>query len=125
MPNGGKIDVTHAPGREGELDSMRVECSEPLAAWIFPRQGTHGSYAVHRVDGCARTRFIYFLKKHRGRWKKQSYRKKRTTSRTGRLHSDKDRAACTPHSILYSSQESRSLIFQRFPSDVVYSQRCG
>ena len=57
MPNGGKIDVTHAPGREGELDSMRVECSEPLAAWIFPRQGTHGSYAV---DECARTRFVYF-----------------------------------------------------------------
>ena len=56
MPSGGKIYVTHAPGR-GELDGMRVEYSEPLAAWIFPRQGTHGSYAV---DECARTRFVYF-----------------------------------------------------------------
>ena len=53
----------HAPGRGiRELDSMRVEYSEPLAAWIFPRQGTHGLYAVHGVDGCARTRFCLFLK---------------------------------------------------------------
>ena len=71
MPSGGNItiDATHAPGRGGEMDSMRVEYSEPLAPWIFPRQVTHGSYAVHRVDGCARTRFVYFSKKYRGRWK--------------------------------------------------------
>ena len=25
MPSGGEIDATHAPGRGGELDSMRVE----------------------------------------------------------------------------------------------------
>ena len=31
------------------LDSVRVEYSEPLTAWIFPRQGTHGLYAVHGV----------------------------------------------------------------------------
>ena len=60
MPSGGKIDATHASGRGRELDRMRVECSEPLAAWIFPRQGTHGSYAVHRVDGYARTRLVHF-----------------------------------------------------------------
>ena len=58
MSSGGKIDATHAPGRGRELDSMRVEYSEPLAAWIFPRQGTHGSYAVRSVDGCARTRVL-------------------------------------------------------------------
>ena len=50
--------------REGE-ESWTV-CvwgySQPLAAWIFPRQGTHGLYAVHGVDGCARTRFCLFLK---------------------------------------------------------------
>ena len=125
MPSGGKIYVTHAPGR-GELDGMRVEYSEPLAAWIFPRQGTHGSYAVHRVDGCARTRFVYFSKKYRGRWKKQSHGNKRTTNNTGRRHNDQHRAACTQHSTLYSGQESRSLhIFQRLPSDAVYSHHCG
>ena len=63
MPSGGKIDATHAPGRGEELDSLRVEYSEPIAAWILPRQGTHGSYAVHMVDGCARTRFVYSSKK--------------------------------------------------------------
>ena len=63
MPSGGKVDATQAPGRGiRELDSMRVEYSEHLAAWIFPRQGTHGLYAVHGVDGCARTRFCLFLK---------------------------------------------------------------
>ena len=60
MSSGGKIDATHAPGRGRELDGMRVEYSEPLAAWIFSGQGTHGSYVVHRVDRCARTRFVYF-----------------------------------------------------------------
>ena len=59
MPSGGKIYVTHAPGR-GELDGMRVEYSEPLAAWIFPRHGTHGSCAM---DECARTCFVYFSKR--------------------------------------------------------------
>ena len=57
MPSGGKIDATHAPGRGRELDRKRVECSEPLAAWVL---GTHGSYAVHRVDGYARTRLVHF-----------------------------------------------------------------
>ena len=52
----------HAPGRGvRKLDSIRVEYSEPLAAWIFHGQGTHGLYAVHRVDGCARTSFCLFL----------------------------------------------------------------
>ena len=59
MPSGGKIDATHAPGRGRKLDSIRVEYSRPLAAWVFPRQGTHWSYAVHRVDGYARTRLVY------------------------------------------------------------------
>ena len=37
-----------------------------------------------------------------------------------------DRAAGTPHSTFYSSQESPSLhIFQYLPSDTVYTQRCG
>ena len=119
MPSGGKIDATHAPGRGREFDSMRVEYSEPLAAWIFPRQGTHGSYAVHMVDGCARTRFVYLKKK-------QSHGNERTMYSTGKLHNDHHRAACTPHCTLYSNQESRSLhIFQHLPSDAVYSQRCG
>ena len=50
MPSGGKIkiDATHAPGRGGGLDSIRVDYSEHLADWIFPMQGTHGSYAVDR-----------------------------------------------------------------------------
>ena len=125
MPSGGKIYVTHAPGR-GELDGMRVEYSEPLAAWIFPRQGTHGSYAVHRVDGCARTRVVYFSKKYRGRWKKQSNDNERTTNNTSMVHNEQHRDACTPHSTLYSNQETRILhIFQRLQSDAAYSQRCG
>ena len=53
---------------------MRVEYSEPLAAWIFPRQGTHGSFAV---DECARTRFVYFPKEYRGRWKKAKSRRQK------------------------------------------------
>ena len=107
MPSGGKIDATHAPGRGGELDRISVEYSEPLAAWILLRQGTHGSYAAQTVDGCARTRFVYFSNKYRGCWKKQMSRQQNNN----RQH----RAACTPHSTLYSSQESRSLqIFQRF-----------
>ena len=69
MPSDGRINATHAPGRRGELDSMHVDYNEPLAAWIFPRQVTHGSYAVHRVDGCTRARFVYFSKKNRRRWK--------------------------------------------------------
>ena len=59
MPSGGKINATHAPGRGRELDSMPVEYSEPLTAWIFPRQRTHGSYAVHMVDVLVRV-FVYF-----------------------------------------------------------------
>ena len=62
MPSGGKIDATHAPGRGRELDSIRVEYSEPLAAGTSRRQGTHRLCAVHGVDGCARTRFCLFLK---------------------------------------------------------------
>ena len=62
MPSGGKIAATHAPGRGRELHSiMRVAYSEPLAAWTFPREGTHGSYVVHSVDGCARTVLCLFL----------------------------------------------------------------
>ena len=57
--------------------SIRVEYSEPLAAWNFPRQGTPGSYAV---DGCARTRFVYFSKTSRGRCKKQIHDNKRTNN---------------------------------------------
>ena len=124
--SGLKIDATHAPGRGRELDSMRVEYSEPLAAWIFPRQGTHGSYAVdNRVDECARARLLKSEKISRT-LEKQGHGNKRTTNSTGRLHSGHHRAACTPHSTLYSRQESRSLhIFQFLPSDAVYSQRSG
>ena len=51
MPSGGKNDATHVPRRGiRALDSMRVEYSEPLAAWIFPRQGTHGFNSVQGVD---------------------------------------------------------------------------
>ena len=28
---------------------LLVEYSEPFATWIFPRQGTHGSYAVDDI----------------------------------------------------------------------------
>ena len=107
----------HAPGRGiRELDSMRVEYSEPLATWIFPRQGTHRIYAVHGVDGCARMRFCLFLKTYRAQLKKQSHGNKRTANSTGRLHNDHHRAACTPYSTLHSSQESRSLYVFHRPS---------
>ena len=125
MPRGGKIDATHAPGRGRELDKvrMRVEYSEPLGAWIFARQGTHGSYAV---DECTRMRFVYFSRKYRGRWKKQSDVNKRTTNNTSMVQNDQHRGACTPHSTLYSCQKTRSLhIFQRLPPDAAYSQHCG
>ena len=122
----GKNDATHAQGRGGELDSMRVEYSEPLAAWVFPKQVTHRVYAAHKVDGCALARFVCTSKTNRGRSKKQSQGKKGTTNTTRELRNDQHRAACTPHSTLYSSQESNSLhILRRLPSDVVYSLRWG
>ena len=67
MPSGGKIENRRHTCSETERrigQSIRVEYSEPLAAWIFPRQGTHGSYAV---DECARMRFVYFSKNQGGR----------------------------------------------------------
>ena len=42
---------------------MCVVYSESLAAWVFPRQVAHRSYAEHKVDGCARARFVYTSKK--------------------------------------------------------------
>ena len=121
MPSGAKVDATHAPGRGGELDSMRVEYNEHLAPWIFPRQGTHRPHAAHKVDGCARTRYVCFSQKNRGRWKKQNHDNKRTTDSMSRVHNDQHRAACTPHSTLFTTARK----FQRLPSDAVYSQRCG
>ena len=65
--------------------------------------------------------FVYFSKTYRTRWKKQGYGNKRTANSTGRLHNDHHRPACTPHSTLHSSQESRSLhLFHRLPWDAVY-----
>ena len=29
----------------------------------LPGEGTHGSYPVHRVNGCTSTRFVFFSKK--------------------------------------------------------------
>ena len=81
MPSGENLNATHAPGREGELDIMRVEVSGLLARWVFPGQGTHGSYAMYRVDGCTRTRLVYFSKYYYGRRKKESQDNKRTTNR--------------------------------------------
>ena len=96
---------------------MRVEYSEPLAAWIFPRQGTHGLYAVDGMDGCSRTRLCLFLKTISCTSdKKQGHGNKRTANSTGRLHNDHHRAACTPYSTLHSSQESRSLYVFHRPS---------
>ena len=40
---------------------MRVEYSEPLAAWIFLGKVRTGH--IYAVDECARTRFVYFSKK--------------------------------------------------------------
>ena len=59
MPSGGKINVTFSRKGRRIRQSMRVEHSEPLAFWTFPRLRTHESYAV---DGCARTCFDYFSK---------------------------------------------------------------
>ena len=87
MPSGGKkVDATLAPGRRGDLDSMRVEGSEPLAPWVLSRQGTQGSYAVYKMDECTRMRFVYFSKEYRGRWEKQSHDNNATTA---------GRAGCT------------------------------
>ena len=58
MPSGGKIGATHAPGRGRELDKYACRVQRTSRRLDFPRQGTHGSYAVHRVDGCALTRVL-------------------------------------------------------------------
>ena len=48
--------------------SSPVEHSESLAPWVFPRQATHVSYAVHnRMDMLARV--LPISPKARGRWK--------------------------------------------------------
>ena len=88
MPSGDEVDATHALERVGELDSMRLEYSEPLAL-CFPRQGTHESwYVVHRVDGCARTRFFIL--------KKMSWPLKKAKSRQRRNNEQHKRGAKQP-----------------------------
>ena len=64
---------------EENWKSIRVPVvyKEPIPTWIFPMQGTHGSYTVNT---CARTRFVYFSRTNRGRWKKQSHDDKKTTN---------------------------------------------
>ena len=88
-----------------------------------PRQGTHASYAAHKLGGRAQKRFIYLSKTYRGRWKKQRHNK-RAKNNTSRVHNDQHRAACAPQRTIYKSQQTNSQhIFQRLPSDTAYSQR--
>ena len=111
MQSGGKINATQAPRRGGELDSMRVEYCEPLAAWIFPRQGTPGSYAGHIGWMDVLLSVCLFLKKtSRPRRKKQTHNKKRTTNSTGRVHNDQHRAACTPNSYFTAARNPAACI---------------
>ena len=76
---------------------MRVEYSQPLAAWIFPRQGTHGSYAVDGwMCSCA---FCLFLENKS--WPlekaKSRQRKRQRTQAACTTTSTKRRVHCTVH----------------------------
>ena len=75
---------------------MRVEYSEPLAAWIFPGHGTHGSCAM---DECARTCFVYFSKKivAVGESKVTTTKEQRTTQAGCTTTSAEGRAHLTAH----------------------------
>ena len=103
MSSGGKNDTTHAPGRGiRELDIMRIEYSEPLAAWIFPMQGMHG-YVRYMgwMDVFVRV-FLSFSETYRARWKKQSQQQRKSEQRR--------RAAQRPpqsgvHTAEYNSQQ--------------------
>ena len=109
MPSDRKIDARRAPGRGRELDSMRAEYSELLAAWILPSKIRTGDMRyIGWMDVLVCVLFIAQTK-YSGRCKKQSHGNRRTTNRNGKLRSDQHRAACKPHSTLYSNQESRSL----------------
>ena len=115
--------------REGEeswtVCVQRTANLSPLGCFLGEVRTGH-IYAVHRVDGCACTRFVYFSTNIADVGRSEVKATTRTTNSTGRLDNDHHRAACTPHSTLYSSQESCSLsIFQRLPSDAVYLPRCG
>ena len=94
--------------------SIHVEYSEPLAAWIFPRQGAHGSYAV---DGCARTRFVYFSETIRGRWKKPSHdniKKKRRTTQAGCTTASTERRAHRTAHFTAARKPTASQFFSAF-----------
>ena len=92
MPSGGKINVTFSRKGRRIRQSMRVEHSEPLAFWTFPRLRTHESYAV---DGCVRTCFDYFSKTIS--WivgkNKATTRKEQRTTETGCTANRTDRRA--------------------------------
>ena len=98
-------------GRTGR--SIREEYSEPLAAWIFPRQGTHGSYAV---DECARTRFVCFPKKYRGRWKNQvtTTKEQRTTQAGCTKTSTEGRAPYRTAHLTAAEKPSACVYFSAF-----------
>ena len=105
---------------------MSVEYSEPLAAWKLSRQGTHGSYAVHRVGVCARTRFVYFKNNivAIGKISVTTTKQQRIAQAGCTTTSTEQRAHCTEHCTVARNLAACN-IFQRLPSDAVYSQRCG
>ena len=60
------------------------------------------------MDPLVRGLFIS-QKTNRGRWKKQSHDNKRTTNNASRVHNDQHRDGGTPHSTLYSCQETQCI----------------
>ena len=87
-----------AEGSTSECDGGRnpAEYSECLTSWVFPRQATRVSYAVHRMCSYA---FVYFSKKITGHWKRtiQTTKEQRTVQTACTTTGTERRAHRTAH----------------------------
>ena len=107
MPSGGKNDATHAPGRGEELDKVCVQGTANLSPPGF-FLGKVRTGHLRWMNVLVRVLFIS-QKNIVAVGKRRSHDDKRTMNNTIRVHNDQHRGACTPHSTLYSCQETRSL----------------
>ena len=100
MPSGGKADVTHDPGRGGLFGQYACRVQRTSRPLFFSGQGMYGSFAVHRVDGCARMRCIFI----KYMYPLEDQGNKRTTTA---------QAECC---LLYTSPSPRDGLLSRMPS---------
>ena len=120
MPSGGKADVTHDPGRGGLFGQYACRVQRTSRPLFFSGQGMYGSFAVHRVDGCARMRCIFI--KYMYPLEDQG-NKRTTTAQAECTTTSTERRAHLPAHIVAAKNLAAS-IYISAPS-VGCSQRCG